>query len=292
MLEDGGAQALLTSRELMQSVPPFKGFVLCLEAEWHEIIRQRDENLTADFAPEAAYAYIIYTSGSTGKPKGVPITHANVARLFEATRDLYSFDESDVWTQFHSTAFDFSVWEIWGAWLYGGRLVMVPYLVSRSPESFYEQVAEERVTVLNQTPSAFRQFIRAEESAQEDQALSLRLVIFGGEALELRSLSRWFERHGDRTPQLVNMYGITETTVHVSYRPVGLSDLEAASGSVIGGPLRDLRIYILDEYQQPVPVGVAGEMYVGGDGVAHGYLNRPALTAERFVPDEFGSSAG
>ncbi|HEY2329664.1 MAG TPA: amino acid adenylation domain-containing protein [Verrucomicrobiae bacterium] len=234
-------------------------------------------------------AYVIYTSGSTGQPKGVMVTHRNVTRLFAATQPWYRFNERDVWTLFHSVAFDFSVWEIWGALLYGGRLVVVPYLMSRSPEAFIELLKREQVTVLNQTPSAFRQLIQAEQNAGQSHELALRLVIFGGEALEMRSLQPWFERHGDAQPQLVNMYGITETTVHVTYRPLTVGDLD--SGSVIGTPIPDLEIYILDAHRQPVPIGVPGEIHVGGAGVARGYLNRPELTAEKFIPNLFNKNS-
>ncbi|HEV2846639.1 MAG TPA: condensation domain-containing protein, partial [Thermoanaerobaculia bacterium] len=189
------------------------------------------------------------------------------------------FGAKDVWTLFHSYAFDFSVWEIWGALLYGGRLVVVPYWVSRSPEAFYELLRDERVTVLNQTPSAFRQLIQAEEGD-----LALRYVIFGGEALEPAGLAPWFERHGDERPRLINMYGITETTVHVTYRPVGKADKVSA----VGRPIPDLGVYLLDPALNLVPAGVPGEIFVGGAGLALGYLNRPELTAERFVPNPFG----
>ena len=232
-------------------------------------------------------AYVIYTSGSTGTPKGVVVTHANVVRLFTATRHWFNFNDKDVWTLFHSYAFDFSVWELWGALLHGGRLVIVPYLVSRQPEAFYQLLVKERVTVLNQTPSAFRQLMQAEQSswpnATEAPPLALRFIIFGGEALELQSLGPWFARHGDEQPLLVNMYGITETTVHVTYRPLRASDLSTATGSVIGERIPDLQIYVLDAARKPVPVGVAGELYVGGAGLARGYLQRAPLTAERFV---------
>jgi non-ribosomal peptide synthetase component F len=215
----------------------------------------------------SSLAYVIYTSGSTGKPKGVLVTHANVVRLFQATQSWYHFNERDVWTLFHSYAFDFSVWELWGALLYGGRLVIVPYWVSREPQAFYNLLCKEQVTVLNQTPSAFRQLIRAEESLGTSNNLCLRWVIFGGEALELQSLKPWFDRHGDQSPQFVNMYGITETTVHVTYRPITVADL-SQTGSVIGNPIPDLQVYVLDKHVSPVPIGVAGELYVGGAGVA------------------------
>ena len=166
-------------------------------------------------------AYVIYTSGSTGRPKGVAVSHRNVVELFANSQSRFEFDDSDVWTLFHSYAFDFSVWELWGALSFGGTVVVVDFLTSRSPEQFRELVARERVTVLNQTPSAFYQFAEADRVAgQAATPLSLRYVIFGGEALDFAQLERWFERHNDRSPRLVNMYGITETTVHVSFLEV------------------------------------------------------------------------
>jgi amino acid adenylation domain-containing protein/non-ribosomal peptide synthase protein (TIGR01720 family) len=235
-------------------------------------------------------AYVIYTSGSTGQPKGCVVTHGNLDRLMASTETWYAFDESDVWTLFHSYAFDFSVWEIWGALAYGGRLVVVPYWESRAPDAFLDLLAREQVTVLNQTPSAFNELMRADE--QLSPPLALRYVIFGGEALDISALVPWFRRHGDTCPRLVNMYGITETTVHVTYRPICQADAEAHVSSVIGSPIPDLSYYLLDESLAPVPIGVTGEMYVGGDGVCRGYLDRPGLTAERFVPDQFSNSPG
>ncbi len=264
--------------------------VICLDGPEQRVIqKQSTENALSHVTPDNL-AYVIYTSGSTGKPKGVLVNHYNVVRLFEATDLWYGFNEKDVWTLFHSYAFDFSVWELWGALLYGGRLVVVPYEVSRSPDAFYELLVQEQVTVLNQTPSAFRQLIQAEESVGQAPNLALRYVIFGGEALELQSLRSWFERHGDQFPQLVNMYGITETTVHVTYRPITRNDLDKhGESSVIGVPIPDLQLYILDQNQQPVPIGVMGEMYVGGAGVTLGYLNRPELTEQRFIANPFHS---
>ncbi|MEO5573838.1 MAG: amino acid adenylation domain-containing protein, partial [Gammaproteobacteria bacterium] len=234
-------------------------------------------------------AYIIYTSGSTGTPKGVIITHANVTRLMAATQPWFNFDHTDVWTLFHSYAFDFSVWEIWGALLYGGRLVIVPYDVSRDPNAFYALLHQERVTVLNQTPSAFRQLSHAEERIGQ-KSLALRYIIFGGEALELQSLKPWVERHGDQSPRLINMYGITETTVHVTYRPISTDDIMANAGSVIGQAISDLQVLILDAQRQPTPIGVAGELHIGGAGLARAYLNRPELTAEKFITDPFSEN--
>ena len=282
MLEDSQVPVLLTQEQLLETIPENRASVVCLNKGFEVFAAESEENPVSNVTA-VHLAYVIYTSGSTGKPKGVLVNHHNVVRLFAATSEWFHFSDRDVWTLFHSYAFDFSVWEIWGALLYGGRLVVVPYLITRSPDAFYNLLCTEQVTVLNQTPSAFRQLIRAEEEALSNTGtLALRLVIFGGEALELKSLQPWFERHGDRSVQLVNMYGITETTVHVTYRPLTISDLSSAT-SVIGRPIPDLQVYILDRHQQPVPVGVPGEMYVGGAGVARGYLNRPELAAERFI---------
>jgi amino acid adenylation domain-containing protein len=234
-------------------------------------------------------AYVIYTSGSTGTPKGVAVTHQNVARLFNSTSPWFSFGSDDVWTLFHSSAFDFSVWEIWGALLHGGRLVVAPKLMTRSPEEFLNLLAHQKVTVLNQTPSAFYQLMEADrENPDAGQRLSLRTVVFGGEALDLSRLDDWYSRHPDNAPVLVNMYGITETTVHVSYVALDRMTARQSRGSMIGGNIPDLGIYVLDGQLEPVPTGVTGEMYVTGAGLARGYLKRPGITAERFLPDPHG----
>ncbi|MEU0677220.1 amino acid adenylation domain-containing protein [Streptomyces sp. NPDC006172] len=227
-------------------------------------------------------AYAIYTSGSTGLPKGTLVPHRNITRLFSATDHWFGSGADDVWTLFHSIAFDFSVWELWGALLHGGRLVIVPYAVSRSPEEFHRLLRDEKVTVLNQTPSAFHQLDRVDELRPEREQLALRQVVFGGEALDVGALRGWFGRHGDVSPRLVNMYGITETTVHVTYRPLTARDAEEGRGSVIGVPIPDLRLHLLDARGRAVPRGAVGELYVAGAGLARGYLNRPELTAERF----------
>lgn len=289
MLRDAGISVLLTQAHLVGLADGANSEVVFLDRDREEIAQQSREALSRTVSGENL-AYIIYTSGSTGGPKGVMVTHANATRLFAATNDQFHFGPNDTWTLFHSYAFDFSVWEIWGALLYGGRLFVVPYLVSRSPQEFYDLLVAEEVTVLNQTPSAFQQLIQVDEQRQLDK-LSLRAVIFGGEALNPRSLRSWVARRQHDYPRLINMYGITETTVHVTYREIERNDVESAH-SPIGKPIADLRVGILDRYLQLVPGGVVGEMFVGGAGVSRGYLNRPELTAERFIPDPFSNTSG
>jgi amino acid adenylation domain-containing protein len=291
MLEDARPSVLITQESLREKVSGQTPATLWLEKDWSVIEQERTGSLDSEVTGSNA-AYIIYTSGSTGKPKGVVVTHNNVVRLLRETEHWYHFNASDVWPLFHSYAFDVSAWELWGCLFYGGRLVVVPYLVTRSPSEFYDLLAREQVTVLNQTPSAFRQLIWAEAQAPVQRQLNLRYVICAGEALELQSLKPWFEKHGDERPQIVNKYGITETTVHSTYRVILKSDLTNGMGSVIGVPIPDLQIYLVDEDLKQVPAGVPGEICVGGAGVARGYLNRPELTSSRFLPDPFSDEPG
>jgi amino acid adenylation domain-containing protein len=284
VLEDAEIPVLVTASDLLPRLPPFSGATLLIGAD--AMAAESGENPRVEAGPDSL-AYVIYTSGSTGKPKGVQVTHASAVRLFDATDAWFGFAPDDVWTLFHSYAFDFSVWEIWGALLHGGRLVVVPFLTTRSPEDFHRLLVDEGVTMLSQTPSAFKQLVKADLASGVDaSALRLRHVVFGGEALDPQSLRPWMERHGDERPRLVNMYGITETTVHVTYRVITRADLDRG-GSPIGVPIPDLSLYVLDSRLEPVPPGIPGELFVGGAGVALGYLNRPELTAERFIRDPF-----
>ncbi|MER6085764.1 amino acid adenylation domain-containing protein, partial [Streptomyces sp. NPDC001833] len=281
-LSDAHAELLLTSAELRSTMGEFGVPVLAPD----------DSEDTGAAAGERAGllpdhpAYVIYTSGSTGRPKGVVVTHRNVTGLFAQTRGLFTFGPGDTWSWFHSFAFDFSVWELWGALLHGGRVVVVPFEVSRSPGDFLELLERERVTMLSQTPSAFYQLTQA---AQERPGTleALRAVVFGGEALDPGRLEPWWARYPAGGPRLVNMYGITETTVHVTHQELGASD--AGSGSVIGRGIPGLDVYLLDDRLRPVPEGVAGEVYVAGGQLARGYLGRPDLTAGRFVACPYGA---
>ncbi len=289
MVEHAQAPLLLTQDHLKAKIPESSAKVLIVE----DITKSNFSVETpAVSACQENLAYVMYTSGSTGRPKGVQITHGNVLRLLESTRNWFHFGPEDVWTMFHSYAFDFTTWEIWGAFMYGGRLVIPSHETTRSPVDFLKLLRTEQVTVLNQTPSAFRQLIDVEGTSDSSCDLALRYVIFGGEALDLADLKPWIARHGADKPTLVNMFGITETTVHVTYRPLTASDIEQNVGSVIGVPIPDLQLYVLDQWMQLVPAGMPGEIYVGGAGLARGYLHRPDLTTERFVPNPFSETPG
>ncbi|MCW7984956.1 siderophore 2,3-dihydroxybenzoate-glycine-threonine trimeric ester bacillibactin synthetase [Streptomyces platensis subsp. clarensis] len=295
MLADAGPELLVSTAEAAAGLPESRPRTLLLDDPG--VVRALAEYDTGDLTDEdrggplspSNAAYVIYTSGSTGRPKGVVVPHRNVARLFAATEEWFGFGPDDVWTLFHSYAFDFSVWELWGPLLYGGRLVVVPYAVSRSPEDFLRLLAAERVTVLNQTPSAFYQLMQADaEHPDLGRQLALRRVVFGGEALDLGRMAEWYRRHGDTAPVLVNMYGITETTVHVSHLPLDERAVAGQTRSLIGRGIPDLRVYVLGDRLELLPPNVPGEMYVAGAGLARGYLHQSALSAERFVADPFG----
>jgi amino acid adenylation domain-containing protein len=284
LIEDARCPVVITDAAHAALYAGFGGSLIVYDDQDADRVAAHSSNANA--GKDDRLAYVIYTSGSTGQPKGVEVTQGNLTRLFESTDQWFGFDPGDVWTLFHSASFDFSVWEIWGALRYGGRLVVVPSEIRRDPQAFRELVREEGVTVLNQTPSAFRLFDRADALPGAAGADVLRYVILGGEALDPRTLEPWFERHSDAAPRVVNMYGITETTVHVTYRPLSRADVKRAR-SPIGVPIPDLTLHILDRDGKPAAAGQEGELYVGGAGVARGYLRRPELTAERFRPDPF-----
>ncbi|WP_037884511.1 non-ribosomal peptide synthetase [Streptomyces sp. NRRL S-646] len=288
MLADADPVLLLTVSDVSAALPPCEIPVVTPdEASAYPATAPEAPCLTGDHL-----AYVIYTSGSTGRPKGVAVPHRNVVRLFSATRHWFGFGPDDVWTLFHSYAFDFSVWELWGALLHGGTLLVVPHAASRDPEEFLRLLVRERVTVLNQTPSAFGELLRVDAALPAvGRELALRYVVFGGEALDFTRVAEWYTRHPQDAAVLVNMYGITETTVHVT----GLPLTEAAAGdrpqaSGIGQTIPDLRAYVLDAGLRLVPPGTTGELYVAGAGLARGYLGRPGLTAGRFVADPFAAA--
>jgi len=227
-------------------------------------------------------AYLIYTSGSTGRPKGVMIEHRNVVSLLKNKTTHFDFNDKDVWTLFHSHCFDFSVWEIFGALLFGGALIIVPKETARDTKLLAQLLFEEGVTVLNQTPLSF--YMLQELYVLHYTSTQIRYIIFGGEALDPARLRPWHTTFPQT--RLINMYGITETTVHVTYKEIQQDEINAGSSN-IGIPLPTLSCYILDPFQNPVPLGVPGELYVGGHGLARGYLNQPQLTNGRFINNPF-----
>lgn len=284
LLEDSATKLLLVDQPECDKVPP----------EMAQINVQ-DERLYVHPVPRRAspasaqdVAYIIYTSGTTGYPKGCQVTHKNIVALFENSARLFEFGSDDVWVMAHSYTFDFSVWEMYGALFHGGTLVLPEQHEIQDVAQFRALLCARRVTILNQTPGAFYNFIDEElrNNGEDEVALSLRCVIFGGDKLEVSKLAGWANRHPPARVKLVNMYGITETTVHVTYHHITVEDIRSA-GSPIGRPLPGVELYVLDEELQLVPQGVTGELFVGGSGVSRGYLNRPGLTAERFVPHPF-----
>ena len=286
MLEDTGAKLVLSSKASRERLA-IGADIIEIDGDWEKIAKEENNNLEIKISPEQL-AYVIYTSGSTGKPKGVMIEHYNVVRLFKTEPSLYDFNENDIWTMFHSFCFDFSVWEMYGALFYGGKLIIVPKEATRDILLFSELLIKEKVTVLNQTPSAFYNLQDA-FSEKSINTISIRYVIFGGEALNPGKLQVWKRAYpGCR---LVNMYGITETTVHVTYQEIEWHHIKEGY-STIGKPIPTLIIYILDTNGDLVPIGVPGEMYVGGAGLARGYLNRSELTTEKFISDPFRSEQG
>ncbi|TCO45309.1 non-ribosomal peptide synthetase [Actinocrispum wychmicini] len=288
VLADTDAHIVLTHEGLLDRFGAYHGEILLLD----DLPDRPEDNLPAQCGPDNL-AYVIYTSGSTGRPKGVMIAHRQVIRLMTASDEHFRFDATDVWALTHSHAFDLSVWEMWGAFTKGGRVVIVPADTARDQEALSDLLRAEQVTVLTQTPPAFRA-LRTTLTAlgRSFRDTAMRTIVFGGDTLHARELDQWFDEHGDVRPAMVNMYGITETTVHVTYKLVQDADLAAAPSSPIGRPLPDLRGYVLDERLEPVPVGVAGELFVAGPGLARGYLNRPGLTGYRFVPEPFSGRPG
>lgn len=279
LISDSGTKVIVTSRESKHQ-PVFDGSVVFVE----DAAGAPDNTAEVPNVNQPHHlCYIIYTSGTTGNPKGVMVEHRNVVRLLFNDQFQFNFTENDVWTMFHSHCFDFSVWEIYGALLFGGKLVVIPKMIARDTRSYLDILKKEGVTVLNQTPSAFYNLIHEEEKLAE-KALSIRYVIFGGEALSPAKLKTWHSRYPD--VKLINMFGITETTVHVTYKEIGAHEI-AHNISNVGKPIPTLSVYILDQYQKPVPKGVIGELYVGGAGVARGYLGKPALTNQKFIKNPF-----
>jgi amino acid adenylation domain-containing protein len=286
MLEDSHVSIVITQVKFLESCQEaslgLPRTYVCLDRDWPLIAQDSAENPASETCSENL-GYVIYTSGSSGQPKGIKINHGSVVNLCYTTRSQFGFDNTDVWTVCHSYAFDFSVWEIWGCLLSGGRLVVVPLNLTHSPKEFLELLSRQRVSILNQTPTAIRQLIDVRSIESKVRAdLNLRLIISGGEILTptlASSLLKW-------GIPLWNFYGPTETTVWSTIHEITLTDANDLFVS-IGRPLANTKIYILDPELQLVPIGVPGEICISGDGLARGYLNNPELTAQKFVPNPF-----
>ncbi|MFF2076049.1 amino acid adenylation domain-containing protein [Kitasatospora sp. NPDC058162] len=282
MLQDSGAQLLVTHHGLNRNLPADGVHVVDLDAD-RATIAQLPCTAPETGVYASNLAYVIYTSGSTGRPKGVAIEHHTVLHLMANSQPLYGFGPEDVWTVFHSYAFDFSVWELWGALTTGGRAVIVDHDTARNPDAMWQLLHQQRVTVLNQTPSLFRELV--EHAAAQDTNTAppqLRWVIFGGEGLEPKHVQTWFGAFHQPGTRLVNMYGITETTVHVTYGEITPEHLNKSNRLPAGRPLPGYGIHLLDPHGNPVPTGIPGEIHVTGGGLARHYLHRPDLTTQRF----------
>ena len=280
MIENSGTNIILTQK---QFVDQLKGFKQVIDITSEAMYEKDDSNPTNTNIP-GDLAYIIYTSGTTGRPKGVMIEHKNVVRLLFNDRFQFDFNHNDVWTMFHSYCFDFSVWEIFGALLYGGKLLIVPKMTAMNTVEFRNLLEDKEVTVLNQTPTAFYNLLTEDNKNRNRRLDSVRYVIFGGEALKPSMLSSWKEKYPQM--KLINMYGITETTVHVTYREI--TDYEIKNNiSDIGTPIPTLSVYLMDKNMKLCPIGVSGEIFVGGDGVGRGYLHNPELTKQKFIENPY-----
>ncbi|AGC75283.1 non-ribosomal peptide synthetase [Nonlabens dokdonensis] len=288
ILEDTEAALVLSQRGVFKdrstSLPEDRVVYIDLSAPFY---KDEDSSNLTRYSTSTDLAYVIYTSGTTGKPKGVMQLHSNVMRLFTSSENQFKFNSQDTWTLFHSYVFDFSVWELWGALIYAGKLIVPSKMQVKDMESFFYLCKEYQVSVLNQTPSAFYRFL---EIASNQLAFNLRYIIFGGEALDVKQLELWWGYHEENnmTTKLINMYGITETTVHVTYKELRKSSITTVQSN-IGKPLADLKAYVLDKFKQVVPIGVIGELYIGGAGLSRGYLNNPNLTEERFIENPFAT---
>lgn len=279
MIEDSGMHFLLTTREIRAGIS-YDLAIVCIEDALE--VSVPTESTALQIEP-TDLCYIIYTSGTTGLPKGVMVEHRNVVRLLHNEQFQFDFGADDVWSMFHSHGFDVSVFEMYGALLFGGRLVVVPKMVAKDTRTFRELLRKEKVSVLSQTPTAFYNLIQ-EETQCQDEGLDTRYVIFAGEALSPGKLKPWHAKYDD--VKLVNMFGTTETTVHATYKEVGSYEIEHDVSNV-GKPIPTLSMYVLDQGQQLVPKGVIGELYIGGAGVTRGYLGKADLTKEKFIPNPF-----
>ena len=284
MLEDAAVNVLLTQGRLAPRLPVVRAMtILSLDEDWEDIAEHSDKNPRLRFDPEHP-AYVIYTSGSTGKPKGVMVPHRALCNHMTWMQHTFPLRATDVVLQKTPFSFDASVWEFYAPLLTGARLVLARPGVLRDMASLVEVMVDQQVSILQMVPSLLK--IWLDEPNVED-CRWLREVFCGGESLETNLVERFRERLG--AVHLTNLYGPTESCIDTTWFTCDESERDVIP---IGRPISNIQIYILDEQMQPVPVGISGELYIGGVGLARGYLNRPALTAERFVPHPFSHEAG
>ncbi|WPB73718.1 amino acid adenylation domain-containing protein [Archangium violaceum] len=284
MLEDSAPAVLLTQRQFRERLPLKGTPALCLDSEWREISQRSPDALDAGARPGNA-AYVLYTSGSTGQPKGVVITHRALGNHMAWLLSAFGFGAGERVLQKTPLSFDASVWECWAPLLCGGRLVIAAPDAHRDGGALLEAVTRGQVTVLQLVPSLLRVLLEEEGLSR---ATSLRWLFCGGEALPTELEHKLRARLPSAT--LVNLYGPTEATIDATSARAPSSG--AGRTVPIGRPIANTRLYLLDESLQPVPVGIPGELYLGGDGLARGYLHRPGLTAERFLPHPFSTEPG
>jgi amino acid adenylation domain-containing protein len=275
MLEDASVGVLLTQARLVESLPKYQGRIVCLDTDWEIIERQSEENPGCSFTPENL-AYVIYTSGSTGKPKGVLVAHSGVSNLATALIEICDVQPNSRVLQFCSLSFDGSVTELVMALLSGATLVMGTRDSMLPGPSLIQLLRDFEITTVALLPS-----VLAVLPANELPAL--RTVIAAGEACSRDLLAKWSSGR-----RFFNGYGPTECTVCTTM--IECTDSKVAPP--IGRPLPNTQVYILDAQKQLVPIGVPGELYIGGVGVTRGYLNRPELTADRFIPNPFSNDSG
>ncbi|MBF0275073.1 MAG: amino acid adenylation domain-containing protein, partial [Nitrospinae bacterium] len=263
--------------------------VVSIDIWGNELSLENNDYLGSNKAMVTDKAFMYYVSGPNGKPKGMEFSHAHVMRLFKATEKIFQFQKDDIWVLLASISHISFLWEMLGALLHGGKLVIVPPEKTTKQAFFYELLESNKVTFLNCSPSRFKEFMKYAVGAKDVKELSLKNVILTKEPFDYASLTPWFEKFGDSTPRIYNMYGLTETSGCASFYQLNEKDLKANRGSIIGKPLEDLEFYILDKQFKPQPVGVSGEIYVGGAGVVSGYLKRPVMNTNRFLPNPFST---
>jgi len=284
VLKDSGARVMICDEDLYPEITDLN--VSIFNIGKNTVINDQIDDGNPIYVNRTSdAAYVIYTSGSTGQPKGVVIEHHSVLNLLFNKATPFNFNEKDVWSLFHSYSFDFSVWEIFGCLLFGGKLVVIPEDVARDAFSLLRLISAEGVTIFNQTPSMFRNVLLAAQAQDHAHPLSMRYLIFGGEALYPALLSDWCQRYPSL--KVVNMYGITEGTVHVTHRLLTPADFLSSGRSVIGQALPGYACYVVNSHLQIMPPGTIGELAVSGNGLARKYLNKEQLTNERFVPNQF-----